>query len=102
MGIKTLPGMMRAAVGTLDKIWRADIDLSSSSHPRLKALAALERNVLIAKRRKSGPEWPWTPPALAAETHDMQADYQMLHHETCVASEAGPARHWRDLFRGLP
>jgi hypothetical protein len=44
--IKTLPGMVRAAVSTLDKVWRADIDLSSSSHPRLKALAALEENVL--------------------------------------------------------
>jgi PD-(D/E)XK nuclease superfamily len=44
--IKNLPGMVRAAVGTLDKVWRADIDLSSSSHPRLLALAALESNVL--------------------------------------------------------
>src|SRR5450759_5087352 len=44
--IKTLPGMVRAAVNTLDKVWRADIDLSSSSHLRLQALAALEQNVL--------------------------------------------------------
>jgi hypothetical protein len=44
--IKPLPGMVRAAVSTLDKVWRADINLSSSSHPRLQALAALERNVL--------------------------------------------------------
>jgi hypothetical protein len=44
--IKNLPGMVRAAVSTLDKVWQADIDLSSSSHPRLQALAALERNVL--------------------------------------------------------
>ena len=44
--IKTLPGMVRAAVSTLDKVWRADIDLSLSSHPRLNALAALEENVL--------------------------------------------------------
>lgn len=44
--IKTLPGMLRASVSTLDKVWRADIDLSSSSHPRLLALAALEQNVL--------------------------------------------------------
>jgi len=51
--IKTLPGMMRAAVGTLDRVWRADIDLSSSSHPRLKALAALERNVLC----RTGAAW---------------------------------------------
>jgi len=44
--IKTLPGMVWAAVSTLDKIWQADIDLSSLSHPRLQALAALEHNVL--------------------------------------------------------
>jgi hypothetical protein len=44
--IKTLPGMVRAAVSTFDKVWRADIDLSSSSHPRLRGLAALERKVL--------------------------------------------------------
>jgi hypothetical protein len=44
--IKTLPGMVRAAVSTLDKVWRADIDLSSSSNPRLKELAALEENDL--------------------------------------------------------
>lgn len=44
--IKGLPGMVQAAVGTFDKVWRADIDLSSSEHPRLKALAALESQVL--------------------------------------------------------
>jgi hypothetical protein len=38
--------MVSAAVSTLDKVWRADIDLSQSSHPRLKALAALEDRVL--------------------------------------------------------
>lgn len=44
--IKDLPGMVRATVGTLDKIWRADIDLSASEHPRLQALASLEDKVL--------------------------------------------------------
>ncbi|MBZ0262659.1 MAG: PD-(D/E)XK nuclease family protein [Hyphomicrobiales bacterium] len=44
--IKALPGMVRAAVGTLDKVWRADINLSSTSIPRLRALAALEEEVL--------------------------------------------------------
>jgi hypothetical protein len=46
--IKTLPGMVRATVSTFDKVWRADIDLSSSSHPRLRALAMLERKVLTS------------------------------------------------------
>ena len=44
--IKALPGMARAVVGTLDKVWRAGIELPTSSHPRLQALAALERDVL--------------------------------------------------------
>ena len=44
--IKELPGMARAVVGTLEKVWQADIDLPSHSHPRLKALAGLEQTVL--------------------------------------------------------
>ena len=44
--IKILPGMVRAVVGTLEKVWQANIELSSHSQPRLQALAALERNVL--------------------------------------------------------
>jgi hypothetical protein len=28
--IKQLPGIVRAVVGTLDKVWRADIDLSTA------------------------------------------------------------------------
>ena len=44
--IKNLPGMVRAVVGTLEKVWQANIELSSHSHPRLQALAGLERNVL--------------------------------------------------------
>lgn len=44
--IKALPGMVRAAVATLEKIWQADIDLAGSSHPRLEALGALEEKVI--------------------------------------------------------
>jgi len=44
--IKTLPGMVRAAVNTLEKVWLANINLAAAAHPRLQALAALERNVL--------------------------------------------------------
>ncbi|WPP06198.1 PD-(D/E)XK nuclease family protein [Methylocella tundrae] len=44
--IKTLPGMVRAVVDTLDKIWRAGIDLSTSSEPRLRALRMLEVETL--------------------------------------------------------
>ena len=44
--IKELPGMVRAAVSTLDKVWRADIDLSTATNPRLLALSTLEDEVL--------------------------------------------------------
>jgi hypothetical protein len=44
--IKDLPGMVRAAAGTLDKLWSAAIDLSRQTHPRLAALHKLEQEVL--------------------------------------------------------
>ena len=46
--IKHLPGMVRAAIGTLEKVWRAGINLEahSSEHPRFDALHRLERAVL--------------------------------------------------------
>ena len=44
--IKRLPGMVRAAVSTLDKVWRADINLSAATNPRLQALGTLEDEVL--------------------------------------------------------
>ena len=44
--IKPLPGMVRAAVGTLDKVWHANIDLSAYKHPRIEALSTLEQAVL--------------------------------------------------------
>ncbi len=44
--IKPLPGMVRASVETLDKVWRAGIDLGARpGELRLQALAALERAV---------------------------------------------------------
>jgi hypothetical protein len=44
--IKHLPGMMRAAVGTLDKLWHAGINLTDETHPRLQAIRTLEAEVL--------------------------------------------------------
>jgi hypothetical protein len=46
--IKSLPGMVNAAAGTLEKGWRAGIDLQAraDAHPRLAALARLEQAVL--------------------------------------------------------
>jgi PD-(D/E)XK nuclease superfamily protein len=45
--IKNLPGMVRAAIGTLQKVWRAGLDLASHpEQPRLKALRCLEQETI--------------------------------------------------------
>ena len=46
--IKVLPGMIDAAADTLHKAWRAGLDLAAhaADHPRLAAIARLERAVL--------------------------------------------------------
>jgi RecB family exonuclease len=44
--IKDLPGMPSAAAATFDKVWRADVRLSESGHPRLAALARLEDEIV--------------------------------------------------------
>lgn len=48
--LKALPGMIGAAVDTLEKVWRADIDLQARAqqHPRLASIAKLEEAVLAA------------------------------------------------------
>jgi hypothetical protein len=38
--------MVRAAVGTLEKVWNSGIDLVGEPHPRLQAIRALEEEVL--------------------------------------------------------
>ncbi|ABE62795.1 conserved hypothetical protein [Nitrobacter hamburgensis X14] len=44
--IKDLPGMPRAVAATLDKVWRANVRLSESVHPRLTTLARLEEEIV--------------------------------------------------------
>ena len=94
--IKTLPGMVRAAVSTLDKIWRADIDLASSSHPRLKALAALEEQVL---RR--------LPPAMKKPRVLVDLARARIAHAPAVLGPIEIQGHsempvcWRPLLRAL-
>ena len=48
--LKSLPGMVAAAVDTISKVWSAGIDLQhrAASHPRLASIATLERAVLAA------------------------------------------------------
>src|ERR1700689_4471225 len=46
--LKSLPGMVGAAVDTLRKAWRASVDLQARmvEHPRLASIASLEEAVL--------------------------------------------------------
>ena len=48
--IKALPGFVRAAVDTFSKVWLSGIDLQArrSEHPRIAAIACLERALLQA------------------------------------------------------
>jgi hypothetical protein len=94
--IKALPGMVRAAVSTLDKVWRADIDLSSSSHPRLQALAELEQEVL---RR--------LPPSMKQPKALVEQARARIAHAPAVLGPVEIHGHsempvcWRPLLRAL-
>ncbi|MBO0711550.1 MAG: PD-(D/E)XK nuclease family protein, partial [Acetobacteraceae bacterium] len=96
-GIKLLPGMVRATVDTLAKLWRAGIDLDTrEGEPRLRALAGLERAV-----RSRLPLAMKPPPSLA------EAALGRLRHATRVVgpievhghSEMAPC--WRGLLARL-
>ena len=95
--IKSLPGMVRAAVDTLGKVWHAGIDLGARpEEPRLRALAGLEAAV-SAKL----PPAMQTPPAL------VEAALDRLRHAPVVLgpievhghSEMPPC--WRRLLLSL-
>lgn len=95
--IKSLPGMVRAAVDTLGKVWRAGIDLGARpEQPRLRALVALEVAVLAK-----------LPPAMQAPRALVEAALGRLRHAPAVLgcvevrghSEMPPC--WRRLLLSL-
>ena len=95
--IKSLPGMVRAAVGTLEKVWRAGFDLTSQpQQPRLNALASLEQEVL---RR--------LPAAMKRPAELVSLARARMHHAPTVLgpvevhghSEMSPC--WRPLLAAL-
>jgi hypothetical protein len=94
--IKSLPGMARAVVATLDKVWRAGIELSTSSHPRLQALAALERNVLRQ-----------LPPSMKRPAELVELARSRMRHAPAVLGEVEIHGHsemplcWRPLLSSL-
>jgi hypothetical protein len=94
--IKDLPGMVRAAVNTLDKVWGADIDLPAATNPRLIALHTLEAETL---RR--------LPPSMKRPKELVELACGRICHAPAVIgpveihghSEMSPC--WRPLFAAL-
>lgn len=97
-GIKGLPGMVGAAADTLYKVWRAGIDLSAKAgdHPRLAAMAALERAVLECL-----PSSMRRPVDLATQARARLDHAPALFGEIDIVglSELSPC--WRDLLLEL-
>jgi hypothetical protein len=96
--LKSLPGMVAAAVDTISKVWRAGIDLQerATSHPRLASIATLERAVLAV-----------LPPAMMRPADLVTAALARLEHAPTLI---GPvevvgltelALCWRPLLLGL-
>ena len=94
--IKQLPGMVRAAVDTLDKVWHANIELSAHKNQRLEALSTLEQAVL---RR--------LPASMKRPKEMVDLALKRIQHAAAVLgpievhghSEMSPA--WRELLKAL-
>jgi hypothetical protein len=94
--IRGLPGMVRAVVGTLDKVWNAGIDLSRHTHPRLRALRSLEEQVLrrLPPYMKRPQELVELARARIGFAQIVLGPIEILGH-----SEMSPC--WRSLLRAL-
>jgi hypothetical protein len=94
--IKNLPGMVRAAVNSLDKVWRANIDLSTATNPRLMALHTVEAEAL---RR--------LPPSMKRPAELVELAFRRIRYAPAVIgpveihghSEMSPC--WRPLLAAL-
>jgi PD-(D/E)XK nuclease superfamily len=96
--LKSLPGMVAAAVDTISKVWRAGIDLQrrAGGHPRLASIATLEKAILAV-----------LPPAMMRPTDLVAAALARLEYAPTLI---GPvelvgltelALCWRPLLLGL-
>ena len=96
--IKALPGMIDAAADTLQKVWRASIDLAvrAADHPRLDAIARLEAAVLEQ-----------LPPGMMRPSDIVAAANRRIAHAPAVIgpmeiaglTELSPC--WRPLLKAL-
>lgn len=96
--IKLLPGMTDAAAATLGKVWDAGIDLQARAHqhPRLAALARLERDVVAAL-----PAGMLTPAALAISALARLAHAPAVLGSVQVDSVSDLAPCWKPLLLAL-
>jgi RecB family exonuclease len=96
--IKMLPGMAAAAADTLDKAWRAGIDLQAQAgaHPRLDAMARLEQSVLGALPAGMLRPADIVAAAIARIAH---APAVLGAVELCGLTELSPC--WRPLLQAL-
>jgi hypothetical protein len=96
--IKLLPGMVDAAADTLQKVWRAGIDLAAraADHPRLESISRLEAAVLAQ-----------LPPGMMRPTDLVGRALQRIAHAQAVLgpveivgiTELSPC--WRPLLQEL-
>lgn len=95
--IKSLPGMVRATVETLAKVWRAGIALEERPGPaRLCALASLEAAVLRRLPRAMLP-----PPALARAASSRLSHAPAVLGPIAVEGHSEMAPCWRGLLDRL-
>ncbi|AUT75727.1 hypothetical protein C2L64_46210 [Paraburkholderia hospita] len=97
-GIKSLPGMIDAAAQTLQKTWRAGIDLAASAqaHPRLDAVAKLETAVLAQL-----PAGMLRPADLVAVATRRIAHAAAVLGRVEITGQSDLARCWRSLVVAL-
>ncbi|TXN27670.1 PD-(D/E)XK nuclease family protein [Methylobacterium sp. WL19] len=96
--IKLLPGMVGAAADTLQKVWRTGLDLSGRSavHPRLAAMATLEKAVLAGL-----PASMLRPADLACKALARISHAPVLFGEIEILGISELAPCWRDLLLSL-
>lgn len=98
-GIKCLPGFVRAVLDTLSKVWHSGINLESKSrrHPRIAAIASLERAVLAEL-----PTNQLRPGDLAARARKRIQHARAIFGDIQVHGLSELAPCWRELLQALP
>lgn len=96
--IKTLPGMVNAAAGSLAQCWRANIDLSAiaGQHARLAAIARLEQAVAARLPPDTAP-----PPVIVQLAMERVVHAERLLGPIEIVGVRDLAPVWRSLLHDL-